>query len=126
MISNKFVQIGIIHRRARLARAIAGICVVLWVAGSMSTLYGGLAPQWTTPHCPQSQSHKAPHTPGSCAWHCDGFGPQSSSGPWGPSIAAIGYLFGDPADTIGIATLQNGEVIRGPPAPIVSGFVSAM
>lgn len=125
MIS-KFLQMGIIHRRARLARAIAGVCVVLWVAGSISTLYGCLAPQWTTPHCPQSQSNNGPHTLGSCAWHCDGFGTQSSSDPWGPSIAAIGYLFGDPADTIGLAILQNGKVIRGPPDPIVSVFVSAM
>jgi hypothetical protein len=60
MIS-KFLQMGVINRRARLARAIAGVCVVLWVAGSISTLYGCLAPNGRCPIA-RSLSRTTRHT----------------------------------------------------------------
>ncbi len=114
-----FLQMWTEGRRGRLSRAIAAVCVVLWVAGSVSTLYGSFAPQWTTPHCPQSHSNSTQHTHGSCAWHCDGIETQAPSGrSWGPSIAPTGYLFGDSTYTICNAILQGGKVIRGPPHPI--------
>ena len=118
----EFLQMWTENRRARFSRAIACVCVVLWVAGSVSTLYGSLAPQWTTPHCPQSHLNSAQHTLGSCAWHCDGINAQSSSGrSWGPSIAPTGYLFGDSTVTIYPPILQDGKAIRGPPQSIFFG-----
>ena len=114
-----FLQIWTASPRGRLPRAIACACIVLWVTGSVSTLYGGFTPQGTTPHCPQSQSSSAQHTHGSCAWHCDGIEAQSSSGrSWGPSIIPTGYLFGDSTVTRGTAILQGGKAIRGPPHSI--------
>jgi len=114
-----FLQIWTASRRGKLSRAVACVCVALWVSGSVSMLYGSLTPQWTTPHCPQSHSNSAHHTHSSCAWHCDGIETQSTSGrSWGPSIAPTGYLFGDSTDTICTAILQGGKVIRGPPHPI--------
>jgi hypothetical protein len=119
-----FLQIWTASRRGRFSRAIAGVCVALWVAGSVSTLYGSLTPQWTTPHCPQSHSNSAHHTHGSCAWHCDGIETQSSTGrSWGPSITPTGYLFGDSTVTICTAILQGGKAIRGPPQSIFFGLV---
>lgn len=123
MIST-FLQMRAENRRAGFSRAIAGLCVALWLAGSVSTLYGSLTPQWTTPHCPQPHSNSAQHTHGSCAWHCDGIETQAPSGQsWRPSIAPTGYLFGDSTVTICSAILQDGKVIRGPPYPILSGFI---
>ena|SRR6185295_14792443 len=119
-----FSQMWTENRRAGVSRAIAGICMVLWMAGSVSTLYGSVAPQWTTPHCPQSHSNGAQHTQGSCAWHCDGIETQASSGrPWGPFIVPTGFLLGHSTNTIGTAILQDGKAIRGPPYPVYSGFV---
>jgi len=121
-----FLQMWTASRRDRLSRAIAGVCVALWMAGSISTLYGSITPQRTTPHCPQSQSNSAQHTHGSCAWHCDGIETQSSSArSWGPSIAPTGYLFGDSTATVCTTILEGGKAIRGPPHPIFSGFVLA-
>ena len=114
-----FLQMWTASRRVRFSRAVAGVCVVLWVAGSVSTLYGSLTPQWTTPHCPQSHSNSAHHTHGSCAWHCDGIDTQSSSGrSWGPSITPTGYLLGDSTATKYTAILDDGKAIRGPPQSI--------
>lgn len=111
-------------RRGRLSRAIAGVCVALWVAGSVSMLYGSRTPQWTTPHCPQSHSNSAQHTHGSCAWHCDGIETPSASGrSWGPSIVPTGFLLGDFAATKYTAILDGGKAIRGPPHFIVFRFV---
>ena len=119
-----FLQLWTESRRGRLSRAIAGVCVVLWVAGSVSTLYGSLTPQWTTPHCPQSHSNSAHHTHGSCAWHCDGIETQSSSGrSWGPSIAPTRFVFGHHSATLHATTLNGVITTRGPPQPIFSGFV---
>ena len=122
-----FSQMSTASRRGRFCRAIAFVCAMLWMAGSVSTLYGSLTPQWTTPHCPQSHAKAAHHTHGSCAWHCDGIDTQSSSDrSWGPSIAPTGFLCGDSTATICAAILQGGMAIRGPPQPILSGFVQAM
>src|SRR5580765_730282 len=123
-MSNMFSQIWGGTARSRFARAMAGACVLLWMVESVSTLYGSLTPQWTTPHCPQSHSNSAQHTHGSCAWHCDGIETQSSSArSWGPSIAPTGYLFGDSSVTVCTAILQDGKVIRGPPHLVFSGFI---
>ena len=116
-----FLEMWTASRRGRLSRAIAGVCVALWVTGSVSMLYG-LTPQWTTPHCPQSHSNSAQHTHGSCAWHCDGIETQYSSGrSWGPSIVPSGYLLGDSAVTKYTAILEDGKAIRGPPHSIFFG-----
>ena len=39
---------GFMHR-VGIAACITLVCVLLWLVGSVSTLYGSLAPQWTTP-----------------------------------------------------------------------------
>lgn len=110
--------------RGKFCRAIASVCVVLWLAGSVSTLYGSLTPQWTTPHCPQSHSNSTHHTHGSCAWHCDGIDTQFSSGrSWGPSIAPTGFLSGYLSAKLCAAILNGGMATRGPPQSIFSGFV---
>ena len=118
MIST-FLQMRAENWRGTFSRAIACICVSLWMAGSVSTLYGSLTPQWTTPHCPQSHSNAAHHTHGSCAWHCDGIDNPSSSGrSWGPSITPTGFLFGSLSDTSDATTLNGGVTSRGPPQSI--------
>ena len=123
----RFLQMWTTNRRARLSRAIASACVVLWIAGSVSTLYGGLAPQWTTPHCPQSHSNAAHHLHGSCAWHCDSLDSQSSFGrSWRPFIAPTRFVSGHLRARSCAPTLNGGLITRGPPHSIVYRLVSAM
>lgn len=112
-----FLQMWTEDRRARCFRAIAGLCVALWVVGSISVVYGSLAPQWTTPHCPQGQTHSGQQSHSHCVWHCDGIDTPSSSGrSWRPAITPTGFLHGDfTATIIGAAILQGGMAIRGPP-----------
>jgi hypothetical protein len=43
-------QMRLMNERVRDARAIAVICVGLWLAGSVTVAQGTLAPQWTAPH----------------------------------------------------------------------------
>jgi hypothetical protein len=113
-----FLQMWSANRRERFSHAI-GVCVALWLAGSASTLYGSLTPQWTMPHCPQSHSNSAQHTLGSCAWHCAGIETQSASDrSWGPSIAPTGYLSGDSTVPVCTLILHDGKAIRGPPHSI--------
>ena len=119
-----FLQMWTASRRGKFSRAIASVCVVLWMAGSVSTLYGSLTPQWTTPHCPQSHSNSAHHTHGSCAWHCDGIDTQSSSGrSWRPSIVPTGFLFGHLGATSSATILNGGITSRGPPRSSFSSHV---
>jgi hypothetical protein len=119
-----FLQMRTETRRAGFARAIAGVCVALWLVGSAFTLYGSLAPQWKTPHCPQSHSNSAQHTHGSCAWHCDSIDTQSSSSrSCRPFVAPTGFVFGHYSATFHADTLSGGITTRGPPQPIFSGFV---
>jgi len=114
-----FLQMWTASRRGIFSRAIAGICVVLWVAGSVSTLYGSLTPQWTTPHCPQGQAHSGQHSHSYCAWHCDGIDTQASPGrPWGPSIDPTGFVSSHSSATLCSAILNGGPPTRGPPQPI--------
>jgi hypothetical protein len=66
--------------RNKFSRATAGVCVLLWMLGSVSTLYGSLTPQWTTPHCPQGQTSSGQHSHSHCVWHCDGIDTQGVTG----------------------------------------------
>jgi hypothetical protein len=112
----RFVHMGTTNRRGTFSRAIAGVCIVLWMAGSISTLYGSLSPQSKTPHCPQSHSGSAQHTSGSCVWHCDSIDTQSFSGrSWRPSITPAGFLSGNPISTLRITIINGGITTRGPP-----------
>ena len=121
-----FLQKWTESRRARFSRAIAGVCVVLWLAGSVSTLYGSRTPQWTTPHCPQSHPNNAQHTHGSCAWHCDGIDTPSSPGrSWGPPIIPTGFLSGHLSATSHATVLNGGVTSRGPPSVQVSVVMSS-
>src|SRR6185295_15910072 len=79
-MSNMFSQIWGWRARSRFARAMAGACVLLWMVGSVSTLYGSLTPQWTTPHCPQGQANSGQHSHSHCVWHCDGIDARVSTG----------------------------------------------
>ncbi len=111
-----FLQMRIENRRGQFSRAIAGICVVLWLTGSVSTLYGSLTQQWTAPHCPQTHSNSAHHTHGSCAWHCDGIDtPSSSVRSWRPSITPTGFLSVHLSATLHNSILNGGTTTRGPP-----------
>jgi hypothetical protein len=123
MIST-FLQMRAENRRGTFSRAIACVCVSLWLAGSVSALYGSLTPQGTTPHCPQSHSNSAHHTHGSCAWHCDSIDTPSSSGrSWRPSITPTGFLSGDLSATSYATALNGGITGRGPPFSSFSSHV---
>ncbi len=122
-----FFQVRAESRWGQSSRAIAGLCVALWLAGSVSTLYGNLAPQWTTPHCPQAHSTNAQHTHGSCVWHCDGIETQSSSGrSWRPSLTPAGFLSGHFSATSHGTVLHGGITSRGPPLSCPLATVSAI
>ena len=103
-------------RRARFSRAIAGVCVALWLAGSASTLYGSPTPQWTTLHCPQSHSSDALRTHGFCAWHCIGIEAQSDSGrPWATVLASTGFDDRSISAWFDAAIVDGWMSPRGPP-----------
>lgn len=111
-----FLQMWTANRRGTFSRAIAGVCVVLWIAGSVSTLYGSLTPQWTTPHCPQGQAHSGQHSHSHCVWHCDGIDTQSSSGrSWRPSMTPTRFVSGHLSATSYATSLNGGVTTRGPP-----------
>ena len=100
-----------------VARTLAGLCALLWVAGAVSAAYGSLTPQWTTPHCPQGTSHHTQHSQSHCVWHCDGIDAQASGGRT-PSIqidpsAYLAYFRGRSFQTL---AHRSGIVPRGPPA----------
>ena len=119
-----FLQVRAENRRGTFSRAIACVCVSLWLAGSVSTLYGSRTPQWTTPHCPQSHSNSAQHTHGSCAWHCAGIDTPSSSGrSWGPSSTPTGFVCWHPSATLHATILNGGITTRGPPRSSFSSHV---
>jgi hypothetical protein len=122
-----FSQIWAKTKRGQSSRAIAGLCVVLWLAGSASTLYGSLAPQWTTPHCPQSHSSAAQHGHGSCVWHCDSIETQSASGrSWRPSLTPAGFLSGQHSATSDATDIHGGVTGRGPPQSHLFAMLSAI
>jgi hypothetical protein len=107
--------------RSRFPRALAGVCVLLWLVGSVSSLYGSLTPQWTMPHCPQGTLHLPQHNQDHCLWHCDGIDAQAATGR-NPGSAA------DPAGervNAGILSLRTiayrtGAAPRGPPVTSLS------
>ncbi len=109
------LQIQTESRRGKFFRACVGVCVALWVAGSVSPLYGSLP---SKSHCPQSNSSSAHHTQGSCASHCDGIETPSSSGrTWEASIAPTGFVSGELGNGLYAAILNGGMAARGPPHP---------
>jgi hypothetical protein len=100
-----------------VGRALAGLCALLWVAGSVSAAYGSLTPQWTTPHCPQGTSHHAQHSQNHCVWHCDGVDTQATGGRVPGSLAApssfLSFAAGRSLQTV---VHRLGAIPRGPPA----------
>lgn len=101
---------------SRFARATACVCVLLWVIGSVSVVYGSLTPQWTAAHCPQGQTHSGQHSHSHCVWHCDGIDAQASTGRTGGSCAApTGYVSGYLTAVPIVAGPSAGIVPRGPP-----------
>jgi hypothetical protein len=113
------------RRRARVSRAIAGVCVVLWLAGSVSTLYGSLTPQWTTPHCPQSHSHSTQPMHGACAWHCAGIDTHSdSSRPWASAMTQSGFAGRSLSVSLDSAIVHGWMSPRGPPIFMLSLLVA--
>jgi hypothetical protein len=123
-----FFQMWAETRRGQFPRAIAGVCVVLWLVGSVSTLYGSLTPQWTTPHCPQPHSTGTHHnTHGSCAWHCDSIDNPSLSGrSWKPSVTQTELLSWYLGATANDALITGGVTGRGPPRSSLSAIASAI
>ena len=114
-----FLQMWSANRRARFSHAIAGVCVRLWLAGSASTLYGSLTPQWTTPTSAGAFEQRTTH-PWILRRLRQAFETQSASDrSWGPSITPTGYSFGDSTVPVCALILQDGKAIRGPPHSIV-------
>lgn len=112
-----FLQMWTANRRDTFSRAIAGVCVALWIAGSVSTLYGSLTPQWTTPHCPQGQAHSGQQSHSHCAWHCDGIDAQAATGRnQGSSADPDGYMVNEDVLSLQTAAYRTGPAPRGPPA----------
>ncbi len=109
------------HRRVMMpgavGRTLAGLCALLWVAGSVSAAYGSLTPQWTTPHCPQGTSHHAQNNQSHCIWHCDGVDAQASVGrnP-GAQADPFGYLANTGGRSLQTVAHRTGAIPRGPPA----------
>jgi hypothetical protein len=116
MIST-FLQMRTENRRAGFSRAIAGLCVVLWLAGSVSTLYGSLTPQWTTPHCPQGQANSGQQNHSHCVWHCGGIDVQAATSR-NPGNVADPAGYQTQAGVLSPKTLayRMESVPRGPPA----------
>ncbi|UVT15411.1 MAG: hypothetical protein H8K04_16610 [Nitrospira sp.] len=105
-----------VRHRARFIRALAGCCVALWLAGSLSVTQGNLSAQWTTPHCPQGQTPNAQHGHSHCVWHCGGIDVQGTSGRGGASVdAPIGRVWNLGADTLLVGMFHAEIVPRGPP-----------
>jgi hypothetical protein len=109
------------HRRVVMqgaaTRALAGLCALLWVAGSVSAAYGSLTPQWTQPHCPQGPSHHAQHSQSHCVWHCDGIDAQTSTGrtPGSQADPSV-YLANTGGRSFQTLAHRSGTIPRGPPA----------
>lgn len=100
-----------------VARTLAGLCALLWVAGSVSAAYGSLMSQWTTSHCPEGTSHHTQHSQSHCVWHCDGIDAQATGGrlPGSQADPSIG-----PASSGGrvfqTVPHRSGSIPRGPPS----------
>ncbi|MGE3976428.1 MAG: hypothetical protein AB7F94_02470 [Nitrospira sp.] len=65
-------------RRQQVSLVLTACCATLWLAGSLSIGLGKFAPQWTTTHCPQGQTHGAQHSHHHCVWHCVGIDTQGA------------------------------------------------
>ena len=119
-----FLQKWTESRRARFSRTIAGVCVALWLTGSVSMLYGNLAPQWTTPHCPQSHSHSTQPMHGACAWYCAGIDTQSdSSRPCAFALTQTGFAGRSLSASFDFAIVDGRMPSRGPPIFMQNLFV---
>ena len=111
-----FLQKWAEGRRARFSRTIAGVCVALWLTGSVSMLYGSLTPQWTTPHCPQSHSHSTLPAHEACAWYCASIDTQSDScPPWASTLTQAGFADRSLSASFDIAIVHGWMSPRGPP-----------
>ncbi|MBI5317130.1 MAG: hypothetical protein HZB34_14290 [Nitrospirae bacterium] len=104
-------------RRGKFPRAIACLCVLLWIVGSFSTLYSSLTPQWTTPHCPQGQTPSGQQNHSHCVWHCGGIDAQAATGR-NPGNVADPAGYQTQAGVLSPKTLayRMESVPRGPPA----------
>lgn len=100
---------------------LAGVCALLWVAGSVSVTYGNLSPQWTMPHCPQGPAHHAQHSQNHCPWHCDGIDTQANTGKTpGSQTDLSAYLTGTGGRTLQALAFRSEIIPRGPPAEPIS------
>lgn len=96
---------------------LAGLCALLWIAGSVSAAYGSLTPQWTTPHCPQGASHHTQHTQSHCVWHCDGVDAQATGGRLPGSQADLSIGLTPSGGRLFQTTVHcSGSIPRGPPS----------
>ena len=119
-----FLQKWTESRRARFSRTIAGVCVALWLTGSVSMLYGSLTPQWTTPHCPQSHSHSTQPMHGACAWYCAGIDTQSdSSRPCASALTQTGFAGRSLSASFDFAIVDGRMPSRGPPIFMQNLFI---
>jgi len=100
-----------------VARTLAGLCALLWIAGSVSAAYGSLTPQWTTSHCPQGTAHHAQHSQSHCVWHCDGIDAQATGGRVPGSQADLSsFLSYSASRSLQPVAHRSGAIPRGPPA----------
>jgi len=98
------------------ARATAGLCVLLWMLGSVSSLYGSPMAQRATSHCPQEPSHLPQHDQTHCVWHCDGIDTQATTGRnLSSSADPAGHRVDSGVLSIQTIGYQTGPAPRGPP-----------
>ncbi|HMS85792.1 MAG TPA: hypothetical protein PKD12_19280 [Nitrospira sp.] len=105
--------------RQHISRALTTCCVVLWLAGSLSTVQGNLLPQWSLPHCPSGQTQHGQESHSHCAWHCGGLDVQSGGGQGEVSTdTQVSRVWSLGDICIGDAACAGEFPPRGPPQPI--------
>ncbi|BFU95348.1 MAG: hypothetical protein NTNFB02_20700 [Nitrospira sp.] len=109
---------GTVRWSGIVARIAGGLCALLWLAGSFSVVYAGLAEGGAKVHCHHGQAHPQ-NAPGHCSSHCHAIDSQAVHVQNRCSPVAP---FGCPPErfrgAINGRHLYHGVVSRGPPASL--------
>lgn len=99
-----------------VARAIVGVCALMWAAGSLSVAYASLMESATKIHCRQGQAHPQ-NGPGHCLSHCSAMDEQADDVRNRSSTPTCdGFVSESPQAVCTTGHLYQGVVSRGPPA----------